>query len=296
MVDAVTAMTNREPARAVTVPGAFQFDLTCDGAVYRLFVSKPETPPPPGGYPVIYALDGNAHFLSLVASARSQSARPDVTGTEPGVIVAIGYPIDGDIDFERRMLDFTPNVSPDRLGTLPGRRHWPATGGADALIRRIERHIKPEIEARIPIDHSRQSLFGHSLGGLFTLSLALTEPQLFSSYFASSPSLWFGQKHVFTLLDGAERQLQAIGRSLHITLSAGATEGARPAGETKRSEEMVAWTRGNDMLGNLRNMRDRLATIPNDILTLHYHEFEGEHHGSASAVAISRAIAVAFKS
>jgi predicted alpha/beta superfamily hydrolase len=280
----------------VIVPGAFQFDLACDAAVYRLFVSKPETPPPPGGYPVIYALDGNAHFLSLVASVRAQSARPDVTGTEPGVIVAIGYPIDGDIDFERRVLDFTPSVSTGQLGNLPGGRHWPATGGAVGLIRRIEQHIKPAIEALLPIDRSRQSLFGHSLGGLFTLSLALTEPQLFANYFASSPSLWFGQKHVFTLLGDAERRLQVSDRPVHITLSAGGTEGARPAGEKKRSEDMAAWARGNDMLGNLRNMRDRLLAIPRSVLTLHYHEFEGEHHGSAPVVAINRAIAVAFKS
>ena len=51
----------------VTIALSQQVDFTAraNGKDYRLFIATPLTPPPPGGYPVVYVLDGNAYFASV---------------------------------------------------------------------------------------------------------------------------------------------------------------------------------------------------------------------------------------
>jgi enterochelin esterase-like enzyme len=78
-----------------TLHQARQLDITSPitGQTYRIFISVPTTPPPPAGYPVIYALDGNATFPTLALMARTILRR----GTALPVVVGIGYP--GEFDY-----------------------------------------------------------------------------------------------------------------------------------------------------------------------------------------------------
>ncbi|MFM1654870.1 alpha/beta hydrolase-fold protein [Brevibacillus sp. B_LB10_24] len=88
----------REPASAVApvwpatakyaIPGTRQFAMRAKntGREYRIFVSVPDTPAPPEGYPILYVLDGNASFGSLTEAMRLQARGPH--GIEQAVIVA----------------------------------------------------------------------------------------------------------------------------------------------------------------------------------------------------------------
>ncbi len=76
-------------SRPFFIPGTEQLDITT--YPYRLFIFKPNTTPPETGFPVMYVLDGNSLFGTMVEAIRLQSRRPEKTGVVPAIIVGIGY-------------------------------------------------------------------------------------------------------------------------------------------------------------------------------------------------------------
>lgn len=166
---------------------------------YRIFVFKPAHEAPPEGFPVIYVLDANAVFGTMAEAVRLQSRKPH--GFGPAVIVGIGYPTEEPLDSTRRFYDYTKPASA-KLPVRPDGSPWSETGGADAFLSFIEDELKPAIERDFPIDRNRQTLFGHSLGGLFTLDVWLNRPETFQTYVAGSPSIWWNNRY---LLDAARR-------------------------------------------------------------------------------------------
>ena len=48
-----------------------------EGREYQIFISKPMVEPPPSGYPVIYVLDANSVFGTIVEAIRLQSKRSE---------------------------------------------------------------------------------------------------------------------------------------------------------------------------------------------------------------------------
>ena len=63
---------NRIWPAEVSIPNTRQvrFTSAINGEPYTLFVSIPFIPPPPGGYPVYYVLDGDAYFSTAVVGSR----------------------------------------------------------------------------------------------------------------------------------------------------------------------------------------------------------------------------------
>ncbi|WP_278362020.1 alpha/beta hydrolase [Stutzerimonas kunmingensis] len=162
----------------IQLPHSSQRDLHSQrtGKDYRIFVSEPRHAPPPGGYPVLYVLDGNALFPGLAIQAQALEDRPDPNLRDSVLVVGIGYPGEALYDFKARAEDYTPKA--DDRQRLPGREP-PPSGGADDFLAFIEDELKPQIAQRYPVDARRQTLFGHSYGGLFTLYTLFTKPQAF---------------------------------------------------------------------------------------------------------------------
>lgn len=52
------------------------------------------------------------------------------------------------------------------------------------------------VEAVLPIDPDRQSLFGHSFGGLFVLYSLFTRPSAFTTWIAASPSIYWENRTI----------------------------------------------------------------------------------------------------
>lgn len=157
---------------------------------YRIWIGVPAAPPPAAGYPVIYMLDGNAVMDEL----RDDWLAPR-RGVDAPVIVAIGYATDQRVDVKARAFDFTPPLAgqPAVDPLAPDRRN----GGADLFLDLIEQRIKPLASASAPIDAQRQTLWGHSYGGLFALHALATRPGSFRNYFAADPSLWWRDGELF---------------------------------------------------------------------------------------------------
>lgn len=242
---------------------------------YKIFISHPKEPAPRSGYPVVYVLDGNAFFQLFQETVRMQSKRSEKTGILSSIIVGVGYPVEEDFVSDRRFYDFTP----PHASELPPRPHggeWPNTGGADFFLDFIETELKPLMQKNYAIDPNQQSLFGHSLGGLFTLYVAFNQPHAFQTYIASSPSIWWNNQAILEdeakFISGLESHSGDIG----LFLSVGSME----------KEHMVQ---------DARALSERLMQLSHHPLRTVFHEAEGENHLSVVPTTLSRALRFVFR-
>ncbi|BEO39427.1 hypothetical protein SMQE08_35150 [Serratia marcescens] len=187
---------------------------------YRIRIAQPRQAPAPGGYPTIYFLDGNAVLMELNAALLAKLA----AAKRPPVLVMIGYDNDLRIDAAGRAYDYTL--------PLPASMKKPprAVGGADAFLQLIETQIKPAIAAKIAIDPQRQTLWGHSYGGLFVLHTLFTRPATFQRYIAVEPSLWWGQGMILREAQQMIERRPTLAASLQLWVGLAERDRAAPPG------------------------------------------------------------------
>lgn len=242
------------------------------GQHYVVSVSVPPGSPPAQGWPVIYALDGGITFATLADAVRVQSQRPEVTGVQPTVVVAIGYPREQGIDPPRRQWDLTPPV--------PGVAAKDS-GGADRFLDFIEHTVKPALEAEVLIDRGRQTLFGHSYGGLFALHVLFTRPASFQTYVAASPSIWWRDRFILTEAARAPWS-RGEGPRPAVLLTAGEYEQALPGADAETAARFARRRQVDaavELAGTLA-----AAGLAADVVV-----FPAENHGSVLPAALSRA-------
>lgn len=260
----------------VSLPNTREFILNSPetGRDYLIQVALPRGTQPENGFPVLYVLDGNVRFPLALAARENlfHGGRQDDPST--WMIVAIGYPGAERLDRVARTEDYTPPASDlSDTGDLSGHPQ----GGAGRFLTFIEQRLKPELVDRFPIDESRQALFGHSYGGLFTLYAMLERPQAFSDYIAISPSLWWNGLYLLHALDaGVERQAQALaGR--RVLIGVGELEQSPQPGDEGTAQ--AARRQANAMIDNAHaaaaELLDRVAG-----LEVAYVCFPNENHGS----------------
>jgi hypothetical protein len=233
---------------------------------YRIRIAQPRIAPPAAGYPVVYLLDGNAVLMELNASLLARLAAQK----QPPVLVLLSYDNDLRIDANGRSYDYTP--APLQTGEMR------ANGGADAFLKLIESQIKPAVAAKVAIDPQRQTLWGHSYGGLFVLHTLLTQPATFQNYVAVEPSLWWGKGFI---LQEAQRVIErhpAI--SAHLWMWTGGGEKMRSAPPNIKQQPLPA--------DAAQRLAERLATLNG--LTVNFREWPGLDHGAMFSAAIAPAL------
>ncbi|MGK2286512.1 alpha/beta hydrolase [Pedomonas sp. V897] len=195
-----------------------------DGHVYRVLVAWPEGEPPAAGWPVLWMLDGEDNFALAVQTARRLTRGHPREALKHGLIVAIDS---GPI--ARRILDYTPAVP--GYAIPEGRpAHGQKTGGAEAFLSFIETKVRPHIAARWPINTARETLAGHSFGGILAL-YDLRRHGNFDAYAAISPSLWFADGKALP------RERPATARTVIL---AGSREGGPANGVLEHGEHLAA--------------------------------------------------------
>lgn len=171
------------------------------GGAYDIKVFLPEGEPPERGFPVYYLLDGNAYFQFGRDVVKLQSKNAPKTLVSQAIVIGIGHTGVEEEGGKRRFYDFTPPAEqylyPERLKGADLGMH----GGAEKFFAFIEQELMPVISKKYPVDVERQTLFGHSLGGLFVLWALFTQPKLFQTYVASSPSIWWNDHEVLLYAD-----------------------------------------------------------------------------------------------
>ncbi|WMT43061.1 alpha/beta hydrolase-fold protein [Paenibacillus sp. D2_2] len=261
------------------IPNAEQWVITSriERRTYRITIAHPIGEPPPGGYPVIYLLDGNSVFGTMVEALRLQCRRPEYTGVMPAIVVGIGYEMD-DPYAQERFYDLTPLPSMEyrkRSDNEP----IPEQGGAEVFLQFIEEELKPQIESEFLVDRTRQALFGHSLGGLFTVYALFRKPESYQYYVAGSPSLHWNKEYMLELENDFITRARKIPVHIQVLFGVGELEKSHECGNCARA----------------RALTERLAAISTDIgVKAKYQEFEHEGHVSVLPVLISRALRFAL--
>lgn len=258
---------NHEKDPLFRIPGTVIWSMQSDvtGREYRIFIAEPMGPPPEGGYPVLYSLDANATFGTLAEAIRLQSRTP--RGIPSALIVGIGFDSDSPIVSSERFYNFTEYAEDHELPVRPNGLDWPETGGVEAFLTFIEFQLKPAVERQYAVNRSKQALFGHSLGGFFTLYTLFTRPDTFSRYIAACPSVWWKNYVLYKRWEEGKLRLQQSGQRKELRLYVGAEE--KPS-MVQDARELYAFLKGHD-----------------EVLETTFHEIEGEGHVSVLPALVS---------
>jgi predicted alpha/beta superfamily hydrolase len=283
----------------VLLPNAVQFDMASveAGRTYRIFVFKPSTPPPPKGYPVIVVTDGNGLF----PLAAIMSLFEGLSGKTGALVVGVGYPTaDFMTPFSLRNRDLTPQTPLSGFRQTPGQPPVNINdyGGSENFYRFLTKELRPAIAAQYQTDSGNQTLYGHSLGGLFALGVLFNHPESFARFVASSPSIWWNTRAVLKDEAGFVAKVKSGQASPRILIMVGGEEQSPPdpAPPGYTHEQLVAMMNDSRMVDNARELGERLKSItapPPYQVSLHV--FEEETHISVIPASLSRAVDFAVK-
>lgn len=261
-------------ATGYTMPSTHTWDMKSDsGEIYRIFVSFPAAEPPADGFPVLYVLDANASFAAFAETRRIQE-RYDLGKS---IVVGVGYPTDLAYDV-RRLDDYTPPL----LDPPPAIwRHLAKykSGGRDRFLDFMTGTLRTEIGKRYRIDLNRQSLFGHSLGGLLALHALYTRPQAFHSIVAASPSLEWNEQGVL------EEE-----RAFTERLTSG------KVGKTSRLMVVVGGRDTDDDPYMAESFAHRMDELSEYGLRVRFRRYDEENHMSVPARAVTDTLRFVFGS
>lgn len=263
--------------QAAALPSTYSFDIKSRHTeqTYRIFVGVPEGERPPEGYPTLWMLDGGASY-PITQFARTGGSRAQRL---PGLIVAVGYASDKPFDVDARALDYTPVPDADT-----GDRLSPRFGGADAFLRFMVDELRPVIAAHFKLDPTRQTLFGFSYGGLFTVRTLVSSPRHFQRYWAASPSLWFSDAIIMRALEKSKTpQQKGVER---VVITAGMEEQYPTA---QLPPDRVAHLKARAVVDNVRKAAESLrnsGAAPNveAIVAADHDHFDMLMHGARRVI------------
>lgn len=179
----------------------------------QVFIPANYKPGSTDKYDVLYVLDGGNWNTGLIAKVQhfleGESYMP------PTIIVSI------------LGIDRNKDLTPTRIN------YWNTSGGADKFLHFIKDELIPYIDRTYP-SNGDNTLWGHSLGGLFVLNALLNEPKTFKSYIAVDPSVWWDNCYVPKI---AHDKLHALSGS-NITLFISGREGQE--GKSMKIDSMTA--------------------------------------------------------
>jgi predicted alpha/beta superfamily hydrolase len=191
-----------------------------NGINYRLYISFPrEYSVSQARYPVLYLLDENYSFAIAHNIFEHLSDR---NGLPKAILVGIGYddnqktlpgynssdPLSG------YKINRTRDYTPFQVNEQYGVEYYKYSGGGPQFKEFIKTELIPYINQNYKTN-AKKVLVGHSYGGLFAIWTYLTDNQMFDNYIAISPSLWYKNNFIFSLLKSAKIN---SGSKLYITV------------------------------------------------------------------------------
>jgi len=135
-------------------------------------------------YPVVYLLDGPSHFHSVTGLIQQLSFVSGNTVLPEMIVVGIQN--------TDRTRDLTPTHSTTSpYGQTP--EMLKNSGGGDNFLAFIEKELMPYVDTTYPAAPYKM-LVGHSFGDLLVMHTLLNKPELFNSYIAIDPSVWWDEQ------------------------------------------------------------------------------------------------------
>jgi predicted alpha/beta superfamily hydrolase len=157
-------------------------------------------------YPVVYLLDGNAHFYSVVGMIQQLS---QVNGNTvlPEMIV-VGIPnTDRTRDLTPTHMDFDPRLKDSTFVRT--------SGGGENFISFIEKELMPFVESKYPAAPYKL-LIGHSIGGLMVMQTLVHNTHLFNSYICIDPSMWWDNQKLLSEAKMFLKDSKLEGKSFYL--------------------------------------------------------------------------------
>ena len=190
-----------EKASPLVIGETFTIDSKILGETRRLNVYLPPgyAASPPARFPVLYMPDGGIAEDFLHVAGLVQVGVGNRT-MRPFILVGIE-----NTQRRRDMTGPTENANDKKIA--------PRVGGSEAFRSFIRRELMPQVKARYRTT-KETAIVGESLAGLFVVETFLLEPDLFDTYIAFDPSLWWNDQK---LLADTARRLRT-GKYLEKTL------------------------------------------------------------------------------
>lgn len=212
-------------------------------------------------YPVVYLLDGDWHFVSVVGMLQQLSY---INGNTicPEMIV-VGIPV------KDRYRDLTPTCDSAFSET---------SGGYSCFISFIKDELMPHIASKYPVA-PYNLIIGHSLGGLTVINTLITDPGLFDGYVAIDPSMWWD--HQVSLKAAAKVLGKQSFNNIRLFLAIANSMDAGMDTASVRNDR----TRGTLPIRSLLEFSDTLHSFSDNKLNYQVKYYSNENHGSVSLIA-----------
>ena len=98
------------------------------------------------------------------------------------------------------------------------RKIAPRVGGSQAFRRFIREELMPQVKARYRTT-GEAAIVGESLAGLFVLETLVLEPDLFDTYLAVDPSLWWNDENLIRVAGPRLRERRTLKKKLYVVSS-----------------------------------------------------------------------------
>ncbi|MGD9993781.1 MAG: alpha/beta hydrolase-fold protein [Salinivirgaceae bacterium] len=147
-------------------------------------------------YPVLFLLDGNAHFQHAVAATDYLNRLGEIP---PMIVVAITN------------TDRNRNFLPTHTDAIP------TSGEAKKFQQFFREELIPRIEKEYRATPYR-ILMGHSFGGTFAAFTFLTQAELFDAYLAISPVIHYDNSYLLNLARASATREDKMQKSFYMTV------------------------------------------------------------------------------
>src|SRR4030095_5627553 len=166
-------------------------------------------------FPVLYLLDGDAHFNSVVGMIQQLSQVNGNTIFPEMILVAIPN------------TDRTRDLPPPHIESDPpmmDNAFSKSTGGGENFAAFLQKELIPHVDSSY-LTQPFRVLVGHSFGGLTVMNIVNNHSKLFNAYIAIDPSMWYDKEK---FLKSTEQKLAGQkyeGTSLYVGIANTMEEG-----------------------------------------------------------------------
>lgn len=161
----------------------------------------------PQRYPVLYLLDGDAHFHSVSGLLQILGTGVNGTFVLPEMIVVA-------IPNTDRTRDLTPTHVDVGFDGKP-QPFLKTSGGMAKFFTFLKAELIPRIESQYRAAPYRLFV-GHSLGGITTLNALYSIPETFNAYVAIDPSLWWDNQALLRKAKGYFSKARLENKALYV--------------------------------------------------------------------------------
>lgn len=170
----------------------------------EVFLPPAYKPGSPDKYDVLYVLDGGNWNTGLIRQI--QRFVEGESNMPPTIIVSVTG------------IDRNVELTPTHLDS------WKGSGGGEKFLGYITGELIPYINKTYP-SNGDNTLWGHSLSGMFAVYAMLNRPEAFKSYIAADPSIWWDSNLVAKMAATRLPNMPGLNATLFFSGRDGETQG-----------------------------------------------------------------------